>query len=189
MISGIVATLAIIAFVLFFVVYKRDMLVKMFSINATSSATQLQTQLEQTADAVIARLERETVQLQQALTKAETVISELEERNRAAEAVLQQLNTKMMQAAKITLPAEPAPVMPEVVGAPLQHTPEGNSESKATQPEEDAALRRDGEAGGDDKRQLILAMAEQGYSITDIAKATGRGKGEILLLMQLHKTK
>lgn len=39
----------------------------------------------------------------------------------------------------------------------------------------------------DDKRRLVLAMAEQGYNITEIAKVTGKGKGEIMLLLQLNK--
>ena len=38
-----------------------------------------------------------------------------------------------------------------------------------------------------DRRKLILTMADQGYSVTDIAKATGTGKGEIMLLLQLNK--
>jgi len=38
-----------------------------------------------------------------------------------------------------------------------------------------------------DKKQLIMAMADQGYSVTEIAKATGLGKGEIMLLLQLNK--
>jgi hypothetical protein len=30
-------------------------------------------------------------------------------------------------------------------------------------------------------------MSAQGYNVTDIAKATGLGKGEVLLLLQLNK--
>lgn len=38
-----------------------------------------------------------------------------------------------------------------------------------------------------DKRATILAMAEQGFSVTDIAQRMGVGKGEILLLLKLRK--
>jgi DNA-directed RNA polymerase specialized sigma24 family protein len=43
------------------------------------------------------------------------------------------------------------------------------------------------EAVSADRRKQVLAMAEQGYSVTEIAKATGSGKGEIMLLLQLNK--
>ena len=33
----------------------------------------------------------------------------------------------------------------------------------------------------------ILEMAEQGYSVTDIAQNMGVGKGEVMLLLKLRK--
>lgn len=38
-----------------------------------------------------------------------------------------------------------------------------------------------------EQRPVILTMAEQGYTLTEIAKATGLGKGEITLFLELHK--
>lgn len=38
-----------------------------------------------------------------------------------------------------------------------------------------------------DKRTAILEMAEQGYSVTDIAQKMGVGKGEVMLLLKLRK--
>lgn len=38
-----------------------------------------------------------------------------------------------------------------------------------------------------DKRTTILDMAEQGYSVTDIAQMMGVGKGEVMLLLKLRK--
>ena len=38
-----------------------------------------------------------------------------------------------------------------------------------------------------DKRTAILEMAEQGYSVTDIAQKMGIGKGEVMLLLKLRK--
>lgn len=38
-----------------------------------------------------------------------------------------------------------------------------------------------------DKRTTILEMAEQGYSVTDIAQKMGIGKGEVMLLLKLRK--
>ena len=37
------------------------------------------------------------------------------------------------------------------------------------------------------KRTAILEMAEQGYSVTDIAQKMGIGKGEVMLLLKLRK--
>ena len=38
-----------------------------------------------------------------------------------------------------------------------------------------------------DKRTMILDMAEQGWSVTDIAQKMGIGKGEVMLLLKLRK--
>ncbi|MGL5514946.1 MAG: hypothetical protein ACRDBM_17165, partial [Sporomusa sp.] len=38
-----------------------------------------------------------------------------------------------------------------------------------------------------EKHRLIIAMAEQGCGVTEMAKLTGVGKGEIILLLQLNK--
>jgi len=38
-----------------------------------------------------------------------------------------------------------------------------------------------------DKRATILDMAEQGWSVTDIAQKMGIGKGEVMLLLKLRK--
>ncbi|MDU2066537.1 MAG: hypothetical protein E6713_17100 [Sporomusaceae bacterium] len=38
------------------------------------------------------------------------------------------------------------------------------------------------------QRPVVLAMAQQGYTVTEISKVTGLGKGEILLFLELNKT-
>jgi DNA-directed RNA polymerase specialized sigma24 family protein len=38
-----------------------------------------------------------------------------------------------------------------------------------------------------DKRAVILDLAEQGFSVTDIAQKMGVGKGEVMLLLKLRK--
>jgi hypothetical protein len=38
-----------------------------------------------------------------------------------------------------------------------------------------------------EKYRHIITMSEQGYTVTEIAKVTGMGKGEIMLLLQLNK--
>ena len=43
------------------------------------------------------------------------------------------------------------------------------------------------DAAPPDKRTAILEMAEQGYSVTDIAQKMGVGKGEVMLLLKLRK--
>ena len=43
------------------------------------------------------------------------------------------------------------------------------------------------DAAPPDKRTAILEMAEQGYSVTDIAQKMGIGKGEVMLLLKLRK--
>lgn len=43
------------------------------------------------------------------------------------------------------------------------------------------------ELARNDKRNSIIAMADDGYDITEIAQATGISKGEIMLLLQLNK--
>ncbi len=58
--SGIALFFTVILFFLFFIIYKRNMLSKMFSLNYRSSSEHLQDELQQTADLIIQRLEKRT---------------------------------------------------------------------------------------------------------------------------------
>lgn len=68
MLSSIIILIVVVVILIIF--YKRDMLLKMFSLNVTSSTNQFQQQLEQTADIVIKRLEEQIIHLEYLLEEA-----------------------------------------------------------------------------------------------------------------------
>jgi hypothetical protein len=177
MLTGLIVFVVIILFFVFFVVYKRDMIVRMFTLNAASPAGEFQQELEKTADAAISRLETQVAHLEFLLDEADARIAELDRLLRASP-----------PPAPVPVPAA-EPVAAPAAARPAQAvdvrlTPEAPPAATLAAAAEETAVR---EGTAAERRKLILAMAEQGYSVTEIAKSTGAGKGEIMLLLQLNK--
>ncbi len=176
MLTGMIVFVVIILFFVFFAVYKRDMIVRMFTLNAATPAGEFQQELERTADAAIRRLETQIAHLEYLLDEADARIAELDSRLTASR-----------PAPEVVAPAVSAsPAMPEqppAASVDVRLAPEQPPATPAAFAEETPGR----EASGAERRRLILTMAEQGYSVTEIAKTTGAGKGEIMLLLQLNK--
>lgn len=178
MFSGIVLFLALILFFVFFIVYKRDMLVKLFSLNAAAPAGEFQQELERTADAALRRLEMQIAHLEMLLDEADAKINLLDEK-------LQALDQAAVDSPSPVVPP-PAKVV-DVYLPPEPPTPPAIVASAAAVPMSAPEETQSREPLSTDRRKLILTMADQGYSVTEIAKATNTGKGEIMLLLQLNK--
>lgn len=185
MITGIslIAAMIIIALVFF---YKREMIYRVTLKDISGSTKEFQNELEHTADHVIKRMELHIAQLEYLISEADEKIVHLDKQLEAAERRINNANTAAASSA-----------------SPLSE----NSENYAYDQPEDSLLTEDSEAaepvreaaGGDEQppaaegqagesnKQAVLAMAEQGYDVTEIAKATGMGRGAIMLLIQLHK--
>jgi hypothetical protein len=177
MYTGLVVTVIILLFGLFFVVYKRDKLSQLFSLNAIEPANEFQVKLEQTANAVIDRLETQMAHLEYLLEEANNRIEMLNRQVQAADRLLKNLATTAPN-----LASEQALLSIEQNGkkdSESQESPIPNAMPQG----EPAKLT----PGNKNRRHLILEMSEQGYNVTEIAKATGIGKGEIMLLLQLNK--
>jgi len=144
--TGVIISILAVLLIIFFLVYKKQMINKMFSLNVSAPANEFTQQLEQTADLIIKRLENEAVQLELLLEEAETKIGMLNRQIEHANKIIAQLSE---------LQADSRPIDKELVNI--------------------------------EKHRLIIAMAEQGYSVTEMAKLAGVGKGEIMLLLQLNK--
>jgi Tfp pilus assembly protein PilE len=182
MYSGIVIAIISILFFVFLAVYKRDMLVKVFSIDVKSSANQFQEELEEAANQAIRRMEEQISHLEYLLEEAEEKTKRLEKQVLDAERCIQ-----AMDVAATKPPKENDTVQERT--AQYQQTETATADIFSPR-DRHAAFAEEGveKTGmGNDKRRLILAMAEQGYHVTEIAKATGMGKGEIMLLLQLSK--
>ncbi len=176
MLTGMIVFVVIVLFFVFFAVYKRDMLVRMFTLNAATPAGEFQQELEKTADEAIRRLETQIAHLEYLLDEADAKIAELDSRLQAA--------GRLPELPTVAAAAPPAPPPAAAVDVRLApEVPPPAPKASAVPPEE--APARD--AAGAERRKQVLAMAEQGYSVTEIAKATGSGKGEIMLLLQLNK--
>jgi hypothetical protein len=182
MLTGVILFILTALFVGFFVVYKRDMIAKMFSLHAAVPAGELQAQLEQTADRVIRRLESQIAHLELLLEEADSKTAVLDRKLQAADYVLAELEAPI---------AAPPPVRSNVVDLRLPAEPQMRmsavAQSHSSPSKETTMVRDNKDSISSDKRRQIMSMAGQGYSVTEIAKTTGLGKGEIMLLLQLNR--
>lgn len=159
----------IILFFVFFALYKRKSIEKVFLLDSQGAAAAFRQELEHTGDELVGRLEERIQRLEYLLAEADVRIEQLEA----------QLGAAMRQQGQ-PVPQTDA-LATETPGAAV---PQREEPALPTLPEGSAA-----KPGGlkEERRKTVLSMAEQGYTITEIAKATGAGKGEILLLLQLHR--
>ncbi|MBP2642450.1 MAG: hypothetical protein H6Q67_337 [Firmicutes bacterium] len=173
MLTGIITFIIIVIFTVFFIIFKRNMLVKMFSLQASVPADELRQELEQTAEQIIRRLETQIAHLELLLEEADTKTDLLARQLKLAE--------------RYSLDEE---LLMQIASAKAEtHGQKEDEKVFLEEPNLSSELRvsEQREGLGADKRQMILAMANQGYNAMEIAKATGLGKGEILLMLQLNK--
>ncbi|MPM68939.1 hypothetical protein SDC9_115876 [bioreactor metagenome] len=178
MFSSIMVSLFALIFIIIFILYKRNLLSRILPDNSAAMTNQFKEQLEQTADTVLAQLENKIVQLEALLNEADAKIVELENRLITIDAAAMLSDQQRDKLVERYTALQQVNIGQDTV--PSRAIIEVNSQ---VQP--DAGSKTATE--DDDKRRLVLAMAEQGYNITEIAKATGKGKGEIMLLLQLNK--
>lgn len=185
MLTGSIVLALSILFFIFFIIYKRDMLTKMFSLNASQPAGELQEQLERTADTVIKRLETQIAHLELLLDEADAKITQLDQKLQAADNIIRHYE-RLSPIAKQTsvdfrLPPE----------SPSDQTTSGSFTVAAPDRDNSGCDEQSARDGKDsltwDKRKQIIEMSQQGYSVMEIAKTTGMGKGEIMLFLQLNK--
>lgn len=170
LLTGTIVFITILLFFVFFIFYKRDMLIKIFSLDMTTPTNELKQQLEDTADTIIKRLENQISQLEYLLEEAEQKSSALESKLYLAEQLISKAETASHLKSETTNSGIDSSI-------DLDRT-------KDIQINEPLIISKE---NPNDRRQLILAMDSQGYNATEIAKATGIGKGEIMLLLQLNK--
>lgn len=141
---------------------------------------QLEQQQQQMTD-WIQKLRQQTEQefaaQQQSLTqlRQQTAVFESPAPVRSAAPVRTQTTTQAKMSVKEILPEIPRQIQ-EAVSAPVIPT--------VVKPAKTAAQVKPLVM---DKRTTILEMAEQGWSVTDIAQKMGIGKGEVMLLLKLRK--
>lgn len=164
----------IICVLIFFMVYKRRMLIQMFSLNISHLSREFQGQIEGTADHVVKRMQHQIDQMEFLLDEATQKIEVLGDQIHAAENLIRAMN----------FPSE------EVSGMTQAHRDHQVEKAILLSDDDvkDAALNPEEKAASDaDKRRKALEMAQQGCNITDIAKATSMGQGEVMLFLQLNK--
>lgn len=168
MLSSIIVSLMALIFLIIFILYKRKNFPRiLLSNDAEVSTKQFSRQLQQTADSVIAQLEGRISRLESLLAEADNKIFELEERLKVVDAVAKGNEHLKDEQAFLVNSIEHDKTNARQLG--MEYSGKMNTKLDS------------------DKCRLVLAMAEQGYNITEIAKATGTGKGEIMLLLQLNK--
>jgi hypothetical protein len=173
--STIVAVLIFLC-LLFFIIYKRDVLMRIFTIDASLPANELQEQLERTADSVVQRLEDKIAHLEYLLDEADAKIELLEKYIEAAPKEAKGGLQNVVQAAPVQI------MTAYQANNNLPKEPESSSMPDVTAHSRESAM-----VNHSDKKSVVLAMAEQGYNVTEIAKVLNLGKGEVMLLLQLNK--
>lgn len=147
---------------------------RIFTMDATLPANELQQQLERTADTVVRRLEDKIAHLEYLLDEADARIELLEKHIEASLVKAKALPDKIVPPAPVQVMN--AYKMPDL--AEKQETAPVSAPKEEVDPK--AALPND-------RKRVVLSMAEQGYNVTEIAKVLGMGKGEVMLLLQLNK--
>ena len=158
-----------IIFILILIFYKRDFFIKNFSFNTISPSRRFQEELEQTGDLVIKRLEEQIVHLEYLLEEANEKMTLLDQKIQTANKILnKEYNENRSMKIETNLTAV-------------------NYSENVKKPFTDLNIDLYRDMPRKDKRSLIVEMTDLGYDITEIAKATGISKGEIMLLLQLNK--
>lgn len=178
MLTGLIVTIVMLLFFVFFAIYKRDMISKMFTLHTDTSRIEFQHELEHTADKIIKRLEDQIAHLEYLLEEADAKLELLDKKIQVAESA-HQLSAKSQPTLQSV---ERDPAVDILIQAPPSEL-ELIKQPYTTETAKTTAV----DPPNNDRRRLIMAMADQGYSVTEIAKATGLGKGEIMLLLQLNK--
>ncbi|HWR08196.1 hypothetical protein [Sporomusa sp.] len=186
MLTGVIVSMLAMLLLAFFLVYKKEMIIKSFALDISAPTNEFTQKLEQTADLVVKRLEDEATQLELLLDEAEAKIEVLSQQIEDANKIIEQLiklennQVFMTENNQVIVPA-----------AGISDTPLAFGQFEMVKPFNTADTTDKKTVTNDpvnlEKHRLTIAMADQGYNVTEIAKSTGMGKGEIMLLLQLHK--
>ena len=189
MLTNVIVVLLVIVLLVFIVIYKKEMIIKMFILSMSAPANEFTQQLEQTADSIIRRIEEETTQLELLLEEAETKIGMLSHQVEHANKIIAQL-VELQEKPNVVDQPKIEIVAAESSNASVLNAADDDVTCEEIQPATevtDADENQHTELINIEKYRHIIAMADQGYTVTEIAKATGMGKGEIMLLLQLNK--
>jgi hypothetical protein len=187
MFSGILIFVIVIIFLVVLIFYKRDIVIKLFSLDFASSANQFQARIEETADLVIERLEKQIIHLEELLVEADMKIKNLDDKIRATNIIIIEQNKDIAELEK-----QDNLVILDNAKNEKNEKIDTHSNNKGTitvQRDEYNILSLEAykEMEPSERRIHILVMADQGYSSIEIAKITGISKSEIVLLLQLNK--
>jgi hypothetical protein len=175
MFTGLIFFILGIGFFLFFIYGRRYMQSRKFTMQASVPTGELQVQLEKTADIAIKQLEEYIGQLEFLLEEADVKIALLDQK------------LQLIQDDSSVPVNHPIP-MPRRVDVELgPEVPPLKLVSVKNYSGSDQVVNDQREPINNERRKLIVSMSEQGYSVTEISKNTGVGKGEILLLLHLNR--
>lgn len=173
MLIGFTVGTIILCLIVVVIIVKRDALSRFLSSNheVIKTRSHFQQEIEKTAEQVIIQLEDKIFHLEYLLQEADKKMELLDERLTLAEK------------AHIELKELSPQILTSQTDVKLQ-----SNYSKLPEQEKKAVIDSENiNRKQTDKRSLVLEMATQGYTATEISKITGIGKGEILLLLQLSK--
>lgn len=159
-------TITLILVVSFFscvAIYNRHIIIKRFKVDVESLTEQFRYEIEKSTNESVKKMEHQLSQLEYMLEEADVKMLALEQKLADAEAKL----------------AEPVQV--EVV--------DNNQVITTTvMPKPEPVVSLNILLDTLDRRQQVMILYNQGYSVIEIAKAISIGKGEVMLLLELNKS-
>lgn len=141
--------------------------------NLETAANQIQLQIEEVADAVIDRMENRINHLEMLIEEADTKINELDDK-------LQYYQQRDEEKAFIASVRADKRISAEKSAAvEMQKSVNRTGDS--------APVKKFLKPNLSSTNKKVLALLESGYTLDDIAKKTGMGKGAILLIKEMYK--
>ncbi|MEG6585911.1 DUF6115 domain-containing protein [Dendrosporobacter sp. 1207_IL3150] len=184
-----ISTALLIILAILIIITKRKALFEIFSTNISNSTKELQTELENTADSIIRKMENHITHLEYLLSEAEEKIAVLDKKLELANELInasEATNKNTLKHIDTTQEIYTTDTVRTIESLDYDSTNiDQQPEYISSSPNSTRKVVK--EIISDDKKRLILAMYEQGYNATEIAKATMIGKGEIMLVLQLNK--
>ncbi len=209
MYSGLIAGLVLILGAIFFLIYKRHMIARLFSLDIASQVDDFKYDLQSTANRAVDKINLSSKELAELLQQAEETIEELKLRTKIAEEQLYKNAANDLRSGAPYLPSEQAQAataqtfvetllqatkstavhldLPNIETPPpfMEYYGQASARQTEEEPEEQGveafpALDMSN-AEPKFKHKQIMRLAASGYTDIDIAKTLGLGVGEVSL--------
>lgn len=158
----------------------------------SGSANQLQLQMEKTADEIIQRMENQASHLEFLAQEADEKIFQLDAKIKRIEALMTELNAendKNVKSNESKLFQHPEKSCLEKKCEDKNSDHVFFQDEKRIVAEKEPVSKKKLDVRSSKMNKMVFDLMDRGYTIDEIAKQTGIGKGAILLIQEMYKLK